>query len=166
MEKDDPILQVALDRIQELVDERRKLEQFVELYRSLKSAAVPAVSIAEPVKVEPLPASPQPLVASTQVVVDSVMAILSANGAPMKLAQLFEELTARGVVVGGKIPRNNLGAKLSADPRLKTHKEFGWWFASDAYPDRRLEDGEYEEGLEPDEVSRPSRSNGAAVSPA
>jgi hypothetical protein len=93
-------------------------------------------------------------------IVRMALEVLAQHGRPMKLSALFDAVTARGVIIGGKNPRNNFGAMLSADKvRLTTGKE-GWWFTEEFYP-RRLDGDEYDEGLAM-ETARPCLANGAA----
>lgn len=113
---------------------------------------------------------------STLAIVDAAMEILATKREPMKLGALYDALCAKGVAIGGKEPRNNLGAKLSADRRLQTYPGIGWWFANEAipgidaassFPDvtniypRQLGGDEHEEGPATD-VTRPLLTNGAA----
>lgn len=158
MDATDSVLQAALDRIQELVAERNELEAFIATYRKLKERAHRGrESAAEPAQATTATAS------STAVIIDTAMAVLAARGGPMKLADLHDAIVAKGINIGGKNAKNNLGAKLSADPRLVTHKDLGWWFAADLVPIKyRLED----ERGSAISVAEPLQSNGAAVSPA
>lgn len=158
---DDPIYQRALERLQEISKERRELEDFIATYRKLAGVQVKA-----PEPVSAALGSPRKP-ASTEAIVDAAMEILAKKGEPMKLGALYDALTSMGLVIGGKIPRNNLGAKLSADKRLETIPGAGWWFAGEPIPSpmqresypRQLGGDEYEEGPATD-VERPSYSNG------
>ncbi len=130
MDETDSVLQAALDRIQELVSERNELEAFVATYRKLKARSTPQRE-----KSSSMPATPTAAQASsTAAIIDAAMNVLAKHGGPMKLAELHDAIVAQGMQIGGKNPKNNLGAKLSAEPRLVTHKEMGWWFASDPVP--------------------------------
>ena len=163
MKQDDPVYRKAVSRLEELCAleaERKELEAFLRTYERLTSAALPVSSVSA------LQAHESPVVpttngkpASTKSIVDEVMKILSERKSPMALGEIFDALSRRGVVIGGKIPKYNLGAKLSADQSLRTGPE-GWWFSSDPYPSR-LDGYEYEEGPVT-EVTRPLYSNGAA----
>ena len=161
MKQDDPVYQKAVSRFKELCafeEERKELEAFLRTYERLSGAAPPiplASGQQEVGAVHGANAKP----ASTKEIVDGAMKILSERKSPMALGEIFDALTRRGFVIGGKIPKYNLGAKLSADERLRTGP-MGWWFASDPYPSR-LDGYEYEEGPTTD-VARPSLSNGAA----
>lgn len=163
MDDDDSLLQAALDRIQELVSERNELEAFVATYRKLKARSSPhrVEQLVAPV------AATAPQSSSTVVIVDAAMNALAKRGGPMKLVELHDAIVSQGVQIGGKNPKNNLGAKLSAEPRLVTHKELGWWFASDPVPAKfRLDDDAENERGSATDVAEPLHSNGAAVSPA
>lgn len=158
MERPDSILQAALDRIQELVAERNELEAFVATYRKLKErSAKCGEPEAEPVALPTLTAS------NTAAIIDAAMTALAKHRGPMKLSDLHDAIVASGVTIGGKNAKNNLGAKLSADPRLVTHKDLGWWFASDLIPIRYQVSDERGSATE---MAEPLQSNGAAVSPA
>lgn len=164
MSENDSVLQAALDRIQELVAERNELEAFVATYRKLK-ARPSSSQLGEPLSTPVAPAAPQ--ASSTVAIIDAAMNALAKRGGPMKLAELHDAIVVQGVQIGGKNPKNNLGAKLSAEPRLVTHKELGWWFASDPVPEKfRLDDDSENERGSATEIAEPLQSNGAAVSPA
>ena len=108
----------------------------------------------------------------TDHLVTTAMEILSERNRPLKLGDLYLAIVAKGIVVSGKNPRNNLGAKLSADPRLETLPGLGWWFKGEpvpGHPETRpqqqevLEDDRYEEG--PDAyAAEPLQLNGEAGS--
>ena len=168
METDNPILQAANDRLKALIDERRELEQFIATYR--KIAATVSASQAGQVEIEER-AIEEPKASTTEEIVMAAMQAIQDHGRPMRLRMLHDVLIARGIVIGGRIPRNNLGAKLSADPRLRTIKEHGWWFADEPLPsgvvpddslEERLSDESYAEGLA--DEARPSPLNGVAAS--
>jgi len=162
MSQSDSILQAALDRIQELVRERNELEAFVATFRKLQTSSAKPAEPLPPPKSPPSPTNPP---SATTTIIDAAMAALAKNGGPMKLGELHDAVLALGVQIGGKNPKNNLGAKLSADFRLVTHKDFGWWFASDPIPEKyRIE--EYCENERGSTAVEPLQSNGAAVSPA
>jgi len=159
MEEDD-ILRKAQDRLRALIDERRELEIFIATYRRLASEA--AAESGQPVAVPVRPAS-------TDEIVSAAMTLIANKNAPMRIGELHDALVAQEIRIGGRNPRNNLGAKLSADPRLESIPGHGWWFkgealpphvASESYP-RQLGVGENAEGPATD-VARPY-SNGAAV---
>lgn len=159
--ENDTILQRAFDRLREIAAERRKLEDFIATYRELvgvkpQAPEIPATILGTARKS-----------ATADELVIATLALISARDAPIKLGDVYAALTARGFVIGGKEPRNNLGAKLSADSRLRSVQGHGWWFKNEPLPwersvSRLQEFGEYEEG--PDtEVTRPLQSNGATA---
>lgn len=166
----DPIYLRALERLQEISKERRELEDFIATYRKLAG-----VQIKAPEPVSSALGSPRKP-ASSAAIVEIAMEVLAAKREPMKLGALYDAICAKGVVIGGKEPRNNLGAKLSADRRLKTYPGIGWWFADEAIPGidaassfqniadylpRQLSGGRNEEGPGAN-ASRPLITNGAA----
>lgn len=159
MDSDD-LLEKAHARLRALIEERRELEIFIATYRRLSRESQGVQETA------PEPARP----ASSDEVVLATMQLIAAKDAPMRLGEIYEELIKQGIVIGGKIPRNNLGAKLSADSRLRTVSGLGWWFASEPLPAPVKRTGEpdpyqlppYEEGPDTD-VSEPLQLNGAAV---
>ena len=136
----------------------RKIASFIERYERYKAVG----------RTAPLPTSLPLRSAPADKVMSAVHDILMSRGDALTLAAIFDELTQRGVVIGGKHPKQNLSQKFSAHPALKSYGKRGWYFADTLppciQPSRQLsdEDTEYEEG--PDtEVSRPLHSNGAAV---
>lgn len=165
----DPIYLRALERLQEISKERRELEDFIATYRKLAGVQIKPQ---EPVSAT-LGSPRKP--ASSASIVEAAMEVLATKREPMKLGALYEALCANGFVIGGKEPRNNLGAKLSADRRLQTYPGIGWWFADECIPGidaassfdeckykpLRQSLGSYEEGPDAD-ATRPLQSNGAA----
>jgi len=155
---EDAIYQRALERLHEISKERRELEDFIATYRKLSG-----VQVKTPEPVSSVLGSPRKP-ATSEAIVEAALEILATKGEPMKLGALYDALTAKGIVIGGKEPRNNLGAKLSADRRLETHRGLGWWFAGEPIGPKaygRQLGCEYEEGPDTD-MSRPLQSNGAA----
>lgn len=163
------IYQIAIERLAALLEEKRELESFIATYQRLQNAAVagsvakaatvsPTLSYAMDVEVAP----PSRARGTTEEVVTAAMQVLADNRGPMRLGDLYSAVVSRGIKVGGKIPKNNLGAKLSADPRLRTVAGQGWWFADEPLPD----EGEpypmieYEKGPEAI-AAEPSHLNGA-----
>jgi hypothetical protein len=125
----DPILLKALEKIEAATAEVRSLENFIAKYRELQSgvSAPPACDegpVAKPATVAAANCKPWP----TDKILLEVGAVLKAQG-PMQLKSLHQALTARGVIIGGKEPRNNLCAKLSANGSgFESSKSHGWWF--------------------------------------
>jgi hypothetical protein len=164
----------ALNRLTALQEEQRRLEEFIATYRSLSTCVdqeagrgnVVSADVPTAAPVGPMGRRPH----STEEIVTAAMEILSKNKAPMKLGALYDALVASNIVIGGKIPRNNLGAKLSADSRLVTIKGHGWWFADEALPPWILDEASYPRAEGPGHESegpeafapRPSHLNGAA----
>lgn len=158
--EEDEIIKRAQERLRAIIDERRELESFIATYRKLAAETQSASGEAVPAPVR---------AASTDEIVSAAMTLIAAKGAPMRIGEIHEALTAQDIKIGGRNPRNNLGAKLSADRRLESVPGHGWWFrgealpphvASESYP-RQLGVGENAEGPATD-VARPY-SNGAAV---
>ncbi len=85
------------------------------------------------------PVPTQPLIktdqrtASRQEITAATVEILRANGAPMKLQPLLDELIKKGVLVGGKRPSGNLSAHLGLSGQFETGRA-GWWFRGQPYP--------------------------------
>lgn len=162
----DRIYQIALERLAANLEERRELEAFIATYQKLARPS-------EPVSIAPIDEGFKGAGKTADIVL-AAMSVLADNRAPMRLGEIYKALVERGVEIGGKIPRNNLGAKLSADDRLVTHKHYGWWFKGEPIPVGILESVE-PEYVEIDdqkredpgtEFARSSQSNGAAVSAA
>jgi hypothetical protein len=147
----------ARERLAALEAERDEILAFLRTYERLAVSAAPAPAPSEAEAIPFLSAKRW----SSAAIVDVAMKVLEERRRPMKLRELFDAVIARGVHIGGKNPRNNFGAMLSADKtRLTTGRE-GWYF-KDEYP-RQLDDGEYDEGLAIGSA-RPCLSNGAAGS--
>jgi hypothetical protein len=147
------IYAAARERLAALEAERDELLAFIRTYERLALAAPGA---------QPVPSSTAPPKRwSSAEIVHAAMEVLAERKRPMKLAELFDAVVAKGVEIGGKNPRNNFGAMLSADKSRLTTGPDGWYF-KDEYP-RQLDDGEYDEGLAI-EAARPCLSNGAAGS--
>lgn len=155
----DPNIQEALKQIASLKAELAKWERYVELHRELFRDKIDS----QPLRSFPINHPEKRWTAAA--IVDAALDVLAHRGRPMKLGDLYQALVAQGVQIGGKNPRNNLGAMLSGDKiRLCTGPD-GWWFKDEIQPPRINAEAEYEEG--PDtEVSRPLQTNGAAVSAA
>lgn len=129
----DDIYQIALRRLAALQDEKRELEAFIATYQKLATASPQAPEYTIVSKVTLVTGAP-PRGSVTNTLVSAAMEIIADAKRAMKLGDIYTAILARGIIVGGKNPRNNLGAKLSADPRLKTIPGMGWWFASDPPP--------------------------------
>jgi hypothetical protein len=164
----DTIIIKAEERLRAIELERRELEAFIATYRKLEGpASIPqSMSCAATTDLASPKEGRRP--SSTREIVDAAMETLAAHKSPMKLRELYQALVAKGIVITGKVPRNNLGAKLSADTRLQSVKGLGWWFSGEnpqvqeePYPPRDLEDY-YQKGEGPaiDDVG-PSFTNGA-----
>lgn len=159
----DPIIAAARQELAGLDSKRREIEDFISRYERYKAHATTAPSdgIIPPIDV-PLNLRGAP----ADKVMSAVHDILFQRGDALTLSAIFDELTRRGVIVGGKHPKQNLSQKLSAHQDLRSYGKRGWYFADRVPPclqPRRLsdcEEAEYEEG--PDtEVTRPLHSNGA-----
>lgn len=159
--ENDPIIQRAFDRLREIAAERRKLEDFIATYRDLAGVQPQTPeSVPKVLGTAKKPASAEELVSAS-------LALISEKDEPIRLGDIYTALTAKGYVIGGKEPRNNLGAKLSADHRLKSVQGHGWWFRDEPLPWERtvsrLQDfAEYEGGLDT-EVTRPLQPNGVGI---
>jgi hypothetical protein len=77
-----------------------------------------------------------------QIIINQARKILAENGAPMKVAPLYEELTKRGIVVGGNDPKANLSTKLWSAKGRVYNTPSGWWL-----PERKDELLRKNEGL-------------------
>ena len=160
MEKDH-IIRLAIDRLSILRAESSELEAFLATYQKL-AAGIPQVCAVTTQLQRPPQAPPQDKTWSTDRILLEAGNALNANKGPMRLSVLFAELIRRGAIIGGKVPVNNLGAKLSADPRFET-SEHGWWYRGEHLPLGYLEnfeDLENEKGPEAFDPE-PSHMNGA-----
>ena len=67
----------------------------------------------------------------TDLIVQQSCKIIGEHGKPMPLSKLYEELSRRGVAIGGSDPRANLSTKLSsAKAQLCNIKHLGWWLTA------------------------------------
>jgi hypothetical protein len=160
MDNDDPIYEAAKRDLEQHKAECRRLEEWLARYEDYRLRLVPA-ALLESDQPEPRKS------AAAGTVISAVHDILEKRKDALTLSAIFTALCARGVVIGGKHPKQNLSQKLHACPDLKSYGKRGWYFADTVPPclraNVRLDDDEleYEEG--PDtEVSRPLQSNGAA----
>jgi hypothetical protein len=148
------IYAAARERLAALDVEREELLIFIRTYERLALSGQ-SPNLRQSLAVSKPAQSPK---WTTAQIVHTAMEVLSDNGRPMKLADLYDEVIARGAHIGGKNPRNNLGAMLSADRVRLTTGPQGWYF-KDEYPPQ-LEEPGYDEG--PADDAGPSLSNGAA----
>lgn len=172
MSDTDHILKAATDRLASIEAERSELLTFIATYKRL-SASIRAPMTLGSTPREPLSElpRPQPIAArtwSTDEIINRALEVIGANRRPTKLGEIFEALIAQGVEIGGAIPRNNLGAKLSAAKAvLRTIPGEGWWFANEPWPptgdeERVLDNFEAEYAKGPADYAGPSQLNGAA----
>ena len=154
--------------------ERSELLSFISTYRKLSASVEAAVnsSGAEAPSQQAVVSTLQhePRVWSTDEIVNKALEIVGAKRRPTKLGEIFDEMVSQGIEIGGKIPRNNLGAKLSAAKAvLRTIPGEGWWFANEPWPlldvERFLDDAEDEYAKGPADYAGPSQMNGAAGHP-
>lgn len=85
---------------------------------------------------EPLPNVEQPKNPTKESVAEQAIQVIRENGRPMSRAEVYDALTARGVVIHGKDPRVVLSTMLW---RMKAIVPFipdvGYWPAGDPLPD-------------------------------
>jgi beta-glucosidase-like glycosyl hydrolase len=88
--------------------------------------------------------------------------IIKARGEPVPLTPLFEEVTRRGVKLGGQTPKSTLSAYLGQGKTLESTPQ-GWWFKGQPIPKKPRKSLFAGGGNEtPDsELSGASKSNGA-----
>ena len=144
--ENDPVYQAAMSRIaanqaaqERLVRERHELEVFVAKYVELAKSCRPVSNADYVVSVQDdcalvAESKTVPRGRITESLVLAAMDIIADNKRPMKLGAIYDAMTAKGIDVPGKEPRNNLGAKLSADRRLCRVPRRGWWFSSESIP--------------------------------
>jgi hypothetical protein len=133
----DKILERALAKRDAALREAAEWETFIQRYRQLaekplEDSAHPAAqqSRSRPVDRE-LP--PDSELAKTITITE---AILKERGRPMPLDALFNEVTTRGLNIGGRKPKDNYGARLYNSGRfLSISKKIGWWFKDRPLPD-------------------------------
>ena len=66
----------------------------------------------------------------------AVTEVLRSVKRPMKLQMLLDEITKRGIVVGGQRPSGNLSAHLGLTGLFETGND-GWWFKGQARPNNK-----------------------------
>lgn len=164
----DAIYDAALKDLANLKARCREIEAFLDLYERYKDAApvpveraVPAVAVVGSIGSP----TPERKPVTTRALLSAVHDILEARGAPMPLDEIFNALVARGIVIGGKRPKHNLGQKLSADDGYQSYGKRGWYFANEPLPERKTYSHQHEwdenEKDPDDEVAGPSLSNGS-----
>lgn len=158
----DEIIEAAEQELAALDAERREIADFIARYKRYKGMAVgiqksPSAPIFSPARRS----------APADKVMSAVHDILTERKDALTLTAIFDALVSRGVVIGGKHPKQNLSQKLSAHSQIKSYGKRGWYFA-DALPPslkpiRQLceDDVDYEEGPDAD-AARPLQANGAA----
>lgn len=125
------VYQRAVERISTLKREVADLEAFIRVYKSL--------DVAEP---EPAQAkSAGAPVGETRKTIEAVRAIILAKHRPVPFGELVRELPSRGVVIPGKSPVNNLGARLSnaKGNEIVLLRGFGWWVKERPWPAAKYE---------------------------
>jgi hypothetical protein len=65
-----------------------------------------------------------------QAIISGTEKVLKDAGRPLKIREIFDGLTAMGVVITGKVPLNNLSAHLSRSIEFELGPKSEWWFAS------------------------------------
>lgn len=128
----DPTFQAALDLAAKLRADLQEIESFIKVHQRLSAAATkptpqPPV-IQSPVVAKQAESAQQTKPTPVADILQAAREILRAKGKPMLVGDLYDALAAKGVVIGGKNPRNNLGAKLAGAADLKTRRGVGWFF--------------------------------------
>lgn len=113
-------------RIAAMEEQAVKLRHYIEVAREYEGA--------QPVVVSGSGVAPTLTVRAfayaggiTRTAVDTTIAILRERGQPMHTRPLLDELTRRGIVVGGSNPVANLSGFLSrASDKLRNSRTYGW----------------------------------------
>lgn len=136
----DVILENARKRRAVVMDELRRLEEFIALYGELQQGlptgrtadteyrTMPGTGPVTSAESTPKVRTGNTLAATEQ----AVIAILKESGKPMPTSALRSILEARGVEVRGKDPNSTLSARLSRAPALFNERTRGWWLKESA----------------------------------
>ena len=138
----DPILERAFAKRDAALREAAEWEAFIGRYRQLAEEPAQADNSnrtpspqRRPIERE-LP--PDSELAKTIAITE---AVLDERGHPMPLDSLFNEVTKRGLEIGGKKPKDNYGARLYNSGRFRSiSKKTGWWFKHRPLPEASDED--------------------------
>lgn len=163
---DEAVFDAALRDLATQKAKCREIEAFIDRYKKYKHAAVQG-----PRQQDVVPArtpNPSPAASKTPVTTNQLLSIvhdiLEARGDAMPLGEIFTALLERGIIIGGRHPKHNLGQKLSADPAYKSYGKRGWYFA-DTPPGQKTyshsHDWDENEEDPNDKVAGPSQSNGS-----
>jgi hypothetical protein len=66
----------------------------------------------------------------TDLIIEVSCKVIGECNRPMAITDLHNELTKRGIVVGGREPQRNLSTKLSGSDQIYNEKSLGWWLTS------------------------------------
>ena len=158
----DPIIEAAENDLADVEARRHEIMAFLARYRRYREPTSSAL-------VPTHPDTPVDLIrrsAPADKVMSAVHDILGERGDALTLSALFDALLDRGVMIGGRNPKQNLSQKLSAHEGLKSYGKRGWYFADTIppclLPSARLSanDHSHEEGPAT-EMTGPLQSNGA-----
>lgn len=133
----DPTILKAQARLAEIEVERQELTQFLVVYRRLGGGVGMSAEAkgASPVA-RPAPRAKKGATQTTpaSTVIEAIRALLRSEGHHMKSRDILDHLTNTGIVIGGKKPRNTLGAILSKSEDFETTPDLGWYFKKDKGP--------------------------------
>ncbi|HEV2098062.1 MAG TPA: hypothetical protein VGR45_03950 [Stellaceae bacterium] len=160
----DPILERALAKRDAALREAADWEAFIGRYRQLAEEPAQARNSDQtpPPQRRPIERelAPDSELAKTIAITE---AALEERGHPMPLDLLFNEVTKRGLGIGGKKPKDNYGARLYNSGRFRSiSKKTGWWFKHRPLP--ASEEGDNTAIMETpnsSELFGASRANGA-----
>lgn len=130
----DPILEKAKARREAAAREVAEWDAFITRYLDLAGRPVGTTGI-HPSVSQARPIPPDSELGKTIAMVD---AVLDEAGHPVQLVPLYDEVTRRGLHIGGKKPAYTLSARLSNSGRYISTRESGWWFKSRPVPLSRV----------------------------
>jgi hypothetical protein len=131
----DMILDSAIARREAALREAQEWHQFIVRYQQLAEAlpSTPNVEAPRPRR----EFDPETEIAKT---VAAVAEALEEAARPLPLADLYKEVTMRGIVFSGANPKDNLGARLYNSKQFKSlGKKTGWWFTNRPLPEMTKE---------------------------
>lgn len=133
----------ALKRRDQLRAEIAKLDEFIQMYRSLEAQAAEAAEDHE--------ASRQRATKRDQILAGAEE-VLRLFGA-LEIPDLLSALKANGIEVGGANEATNLSSYLSKSPRFKAVRGIGWVLAERAAENKTSPDGTGQPGTHVEQAS-------------
>ena len=140
----DAILKRALNRKAKLLQELKEVEDFIRVYHQF--ANLPMVQDRAPDVVvsdgdTTMIAEVKQRVRLSDTIPGAAERVLRDHGEPMKLTDLIQAMSARGVQIGGKDPKVNASSIFSRARNLKNIRGRGWWISDTPFFGEDATDG-------------------------